>query len=107
MATYTVDATLLEGVLLRSRPHHDASIPSIHHIFNAVYGVDLYDTYFHFIFEDVGKNWQKWLFKDAPDRLLEYTVNHIKHESGATTRTETEKVNDLLGNMQISYQMQT
>ena len=84
MMTYTFDDALLEGVILRFWPHHDASVPTIHHTFNAIYGVDLYDTDFHFIFDNVGKNGQKELFKDAPDHLLEYMVKHIKHESGAT-----------------------
>jgi len=33
-------------------------------------------------------------------------VDHIKQESGATTRDETKKVDALFGNMQISYHMQ-
>ena len=34
-----------------------------------------------------------------------YMVVHIKSESGATTRIETEKVEALFGILQLSYQM--
>ena len=103
IATYTVKAKELEGVILRFREHHEDSIPSIHHAFNAVYGVDLYETNFLFIFEDVATNGLMELHKDEPERVLGYMVAHIKSESGATLRTETEKVDTLFGNMQLSY----
>ena len=82
-------------------------MPSIYHIFNTVYGVDLYNSGFHFIFDDVGKNGLNELYKDVPDLLLTYMTDHIKRVSGDSLRTETEKVDDLFGNMQISYQMNT
>ena len=98
-----MDGTELEGVILRFRAHHEASVPTIHHTFNAVYGIDLYDIDFHFIFDDVGTNGLKELYKDAPDCLLAHMIAHIKQESGATTRDETKKVDTLFGKMQISY----
>ena len=85
--------------------HHEASVSSIHHTFNAVYGVDLYDTNFHFIFDDVAKNGLTELYKDAPEQLLTHMTNHIKKVSGALLGIEMKKVDNLFGNMQISYQM--
>ena len=104
--THTVDATLFEGFLLRFRPHYDASIPTIHHSFNSVYAVDLYDNKFHFLLDDVGTNGQNQLFKDAPERLQAHMVHNIKNVSGATqrvSRAETDKIDKLFGKMEISY----
>ena len=85
--THTVDATLLKGIILRFRPHKDiASYPVIHESFNSVYGVDLYDDKFHFIFDNAPTNGQKLLFKDALEHLRAYMVDHIKQVSGATAR---------------------
>jgi len=58
-----------------------------------------YDSDFHFIFDDVGMNGLKELYNDAQDRLLAHMVEHIRQESGATTRDETKKVDALFGNM--------
>ena len=56
MTTYTANTKEIEGVTLDFCAYHEASIPVIHYTFNAVYGLDLYDADFHFIFEDVAKN---------------------------------------------------
>ena len=80
--------------------------PRINHTFNAVYSINLYDSNFHFIFDNVGTNGLKELkelYKDAPDRLLAHMVDHIKQESEATTRDKTKKVDVLFGNIQISH----
>ena len=53
MVTYAVDAKELKSVTLRFRAHHEAYVPVIHLTLNAVYGVDLYDTDFHFLFNNV------------------------------------------------------
>ena len=58
-ATHAVNATLLEGVILRFRPHFDALIPIIHDSLNSVYAIDLYEDKFHFIFDNVVANGQK------------------------------------------------
>ena len=105
MATYTVDAIELEGVVLYFHVHHEASVPNIHHTFNAIYGIDLYATDFHFIFDNVTANGLKKLYKDASKRLLMHMVDHIKQESGAITRDKTKKVEALFGIIQINYKM--
>ena len=105
MASYTVAAKELEGVILYFCPHHEAFVPVIRHTFNAVYGIDLYETDFHFIFKDVPKNGLTEWYKDAPERLLNYMITHIKSKSRATLRTGTEKVKASFGTMQLSYQM--
>ena len=104
--TYTVNATLLKGIVLRFRPHFDALITTIHDSFNLVYAIDLYEDEFHFLFDDVGTNGQNQLFKDAPERLQAHMVHNIKNVSGATqrvSRAETDKVDKLFGKMEISY----
>ena len=106
MATYTVAANELEGVILCFCSHHEASVPIIHHTLNVVYGVDLYATDFHFLFDDVPTNGQTELHKDAPKSLLDYIINHIKTESGLVgTRSKTNKVEELFKTTQLSYQM--
>ena len=56
MASYIVEAKELEGVIFRFCAHYKASVPVIHHTFNAVYSIDLYEPDFHFIFKDVAMN---------------------------------------------------
>ena len=46
MTTYTFDATELRGVILCFHPHHEASVLVIHHTFNVLYCVDLYEIDF-------------------------------------------------------------
>ena len=103
--TYTVNATELKGVIPRFRTHHEASVPAIHHTFNAVYGIELYDTDFHFLFDNVAANGLNKLYKDALKRLLMHMTDHIKRMSGAITTTEMEKVDNLFCAMHISYLM--
>ena len=88
-------------------PHHEVSVPGLHHTLNTVYDVDLYETDFHFIFNDVPKNGLTELYKDTPERLKAYMSTHIKTESGATSRSETDKVEALFKLIQISYQLST
>ena len=99
--------TGLKGLILCFPPHHEVSVPTIHHTFNAVYGVNLYNTNFQFLFDDVETNGLKELYKDIPKRLLTHMTDCIKQVSGALLRTGTEKVETLFGNIQISYQMDT
>ena len=77
MATYTVEAKELEGVIFCFRAHHEASIPVIHHTFNAVYGIDLYEIDSHFIFKDVATNRLTELYKDALECLEQRTVTFL------------------------------
>ena len=110
-ATHAVAATLLKGIILRFRPHKDlSSYPVIHESFNSVYGVDVYNDEFHFIFDDVPTNGAKALFKHAPERLRKYMVDHIKQVSGATgraSRSETDKIDKLFGKIELSYALNT
>ena len=48
--TYTVAANDLEGVIIRFAPHPITAFPFLHHTLNGVYGVDLYETDFLFLF---------------------------------------------------------
>ena len=105
MPTYTVAANDLEGIIIRFCPHHEASVPVIHHTFNAVYGVDLYEDEFHFIFDDVPTNGQTELYKDAPKRLKDYMITRIKTGCKLVSKSETEKVDDLFQTMQLNYKM--
>ena len=60
----------------------------------------------HFLFDDVGTNGQKQLFKDTPERLQAHMVDNIKNVWGATrraSRAETDKIDNLFGKMEISY----
>ena len=108
METYTVEAKELEGVISGFRPHHESSVPVIHHTFNAVYSVDLYETDFHFLFDDVPTNIQTELYKDVPKHLLDYMIDPIKTESESVgTRCKLDKIEKLFGNMQLSYQTST
>ena len=103
MSTYTVAANDLEDVILRFQRHHEASVPVLHQTFNAVYGVDLYEDEFHFIFDDVPTNGQTELYKDASKRLKDYMITRIKTESKSVSRSETEKVDDMFQTMQLCY----
>ena len=105
MTTYTVAANNLEGVIVRFQVHPNPAFLFLHHTLNSVYGVDLYETDFYFLFDDVTTNGQTELHKDASKRLLDYMITHILTESGATTRGETEKVEKLFKTMLLSYKM--
>ena len=65
-ATYTVAAIELEGVILHFQPHHETYVPVIHQTFHTVYGVDLYEIDFHFIFDDIPTNGLTELYNNAP-----------------------------------------
>ena len=55
--TYAVDASLLEGIIIRFCPHKDVtSYPVIHESFNSVYVINLHDNEFDFLFDDVTNN---------------------------------------------------
>ena len=104
--TYTVAANDLEGVIIRFAPHPNTSFPFLHHTLNDVYGLDLHETDFHFLFDDVANNQQTELYKDAPKRLLEHMIDHIATESGSKgTRSKTDKVEKLFKTMKLSYKM--
>lgn len=106
MATYTVATKGLEGVILLIQPHYDASLPVLHHTFNAVYGVDLYETEFHFIFDDVPTNELTELYKNALKQLLDHMIIHIMTKSGSIgTGSKMDKVEKLFKTMQLSYKM--
>ena len=81
--TYTVAANDLEGVIIRFAPHPITDFPFLHHTLNGVYGVDLYKNDFHFLFDDITTNGQTELHKDAPKRLLQHMIAHIKNVSEA------------------------
>ena len=76
IATYIVHATELKGVIHCSRAHHEASVPTIHHTFNAVNDIDLYYNDFCFLFDNVAANGLNELYKDAPKRLLTDMIDH-------------------------------
>ena len=101
--TYTVAANDLQEVIIRFAPHPITDFPFLHHTLNGVYGVDLYETDFHFLFSDIAANGLTELYKDAPKRLLAYMINHIKTvsaaASGTGTRSNTAKVDELFGKM--------
>ena len=106
--TYTVAANDLEGVMIRFAPHPINDFPFLHHTLNGVYGVDLYENDFHFLLDDITTNGQTELHKDAPKRLLAYMIDHIKNvsgSSGAGTRGNTTKVDELFGTMLLSYRL--
>ena len=105
MTTYTVAANDLEGVAIRFQAHPNPDFPYLYHTLNSVYSVDLYEIDFHFLFNDVTANGQTELYKDAPKRLLEYMIAHIKTESGASIRAEMEKIEKLFETMLLSYKM--
>ena len=105
MATYTVAANDLEGVIIRFTPHPNTAFLFLHHTLNGVYGVDLYELDFHFLFDDFTANGQTELYKDAPKRLLDYLIDHIKTKSGASTRGNTAQVQKLFEEMLLSYKM--
>ena len=105
MATYTVNAKELQGVVLCFQYHHDTvKFPYIHRTLNTVYGLDLYETECEFIFHDDPTNGLTELYMDSPQRLLDHTITHIQTESGATsTRSETNKVDKLFKTMLLIY----
>ena len=74
MVTCTLDVKEPEGIVFCFGDHHEASVPVIHHTFNAVYGIDLYNTDFHFIFDNALKSGLAELYKDTPKCLLAYMV---------------------------------
>ena len=106
--TYTVAVNDLEGAIIRFAPHPVTDFPFLHHTLNGVYDVDLYKTDFHFLFSDIAFNGKTEMHKDAPKLLLAYMIAHIKKVSGAAasgagTRGNTTKVDELFGNMLFSY----
>ena len=104
MTTYTVAANNLEGVIVRFQVHPNPAFLFLHHTLNSVYGVDLYETDFYFLFDDVTTNGQTEFHKDAPKRLLDYMIGHIKKESGSVgTRSMTKKVDNFFKSMLMSY----
>ena len=76
MMTYTVAANDLEGVIVRFDPHPIPACLFIHQTLNSVYGVDIYETYFHFLFDDITTNQQKELYKDAPPIVELYDCSY-------------------------------
>ena len=100
MATLTVNAKELDGVILRFRAHPNTFFPVLHHTLNSVYGIDLYATDFHFLFKDVPTNGLTELYKDTPKRLLNYMITHIQTESRYVgTRSKIEQVAKLFKSM--------
>ena len=103
--TYTVAANELEGVIIRFQQHPNPAFSFLHHTLNSVYGVDFYKTDFYFLFHDITTNQQTELYTDAPQRLLDYMIDHIKYKLGASTRGNTAQVQVLFENMLLSYKM--
>ena len=58
---------------------------------------------FEFIFKDVIKNGLTKLLKDTPTMLRNHMIDHIKQESGSTTRDTTKKVDNVFGTMKLSF----
>ena len=105
--TYTVAVNDLEGVIVLFAPYPNPAFSFLHHTLNSVYGVDLYETDFHFLFDDITTNQQTKLYKDAPQWLLDYMIDHIKVKSGASYRGNTAQVQALFENVLLSYRMKT
>ena len=104
--TYTVAANDLQGVIVRSEPHPNPAFPYLHRTLNDVYGLDLHDNEFHFLFHDVTNNRQTELYQDAPKRLLEHMIAHIVIESDSGgTRGKTVKVEKLFETMKLGYKL--
>ena len=76
--THTVAANTLDGVIVSFAPHPNTAFPFLHHTLNGVYGLDLYDNEFHFLFDDFATNGLTELHKDAPQLLLDHMIDHIK-----------------------------
>ena len=60
--TYTVAANELQGIIVCFEPHPNPAFPYLHRTLNDVYGLDLHDDEFHFLFHDVTNNRQKELY---------------------------------------------
>ena len=103
MKTYNVNVTQLEGILLWFQVHKQASFPRFHQTLNDAYGLDLYNSNFEFIFDDVKTNELTEILKDALTMLRSYLTDHIKQELGSTTRDTAKKVDTLFDNMELSY----
>ena len=102
----TTTTTIYHGVTIRFAPHPNTACPFLHHTLNNVYGLDLYENDFHFLFDDIAANQQTELHKDAPKRLLNHMIDHITRESGTGgTRSKTDKVESLFKTMILSYKM--
>ena len=103
MATYTINAKELEGVILCFRAHPNTTFPVLHHTLNSLYGVYLYETDFHFLFYDVPTNGLTKLYKDAPKRLLNHLITHIQKRSESIgTRSKTDQVEKLFKTIQLT-----
>ena len=107
MTTHTIAANDLEGIIIRFAPHPNPAFPFLHHTLNGVYGIDLYEADCHLVFDDFATNGLTELYKDAPKRLLDHMLNHIKTESGASTRGNTAQVDELFATMLWSYRLKS
>ena len=56
MTTYNVDAKLLEGIILKLKPHSQRELLLFCHTLNIAYGLSLYDVDINFILKDVCTN---------------------------------------------------
>jgi hypothetical protein len=105
MATYNVDATKLEGILLQFKYHRQPTLNTFHHILNEAYGLSIYGTDINFLFDDVPTNGLTKILDTAPTLLRTKMIDNIKDLSGATSRSETDKVENLFGKMKMGYRL--
>ena len=106
--TYTVAANDLQGVIIRFDTHPNPAFPYLHTTLNDIYGLDLHDDEFNFVFYDVANNQQMELYKDAPKRLLEHMIDHIVTQSGSGgTRSKKDKVEKLFKTMKLGYKLKS
>ena len=94
MTTHIGAANDLEGVIVQFAPHQNTAFLFLHHTLNDVYCQDLYEADFHFLFDDFATNGLPELHKNTPKLLLDYIIDHIKSESGASIRGKTAQVDD-------------
>lgn len=107
MTTYNVDATIFKGSLLRFKPHSYKELPSFHHTLNTAYVLSLFESNINFVFEDVGITGLTKILKEAPKLLHIHMIDHIKYKSGATTRGQEDKVDDLFGKMTLYFRLKS
>lgn len=97
--SYNVNATALEGIILKFKPHQQSDLHVFHYILNEAYGLSLYNSDINFVFDDVAENGLTKIRNDTPEQLQTYFIDNIKSVSRASTRGFTAKVNNLFGKL--------